>query len=335
MASPSSVLAAFATHVYGDVPPGRMPVATPAMPAQPLAGGSLAEWRLDLGPGLPAVGVLLALPTRRPAPCLVGLNFAGNHLVHAAPAIRITDRYIIDGRPSERGSCPGEWSIEAALSRGWAVATACCADIQEDRPDGRGVLEAWKGRHAAGAIAAWAWGLSRIADWLLTLPAIDPRRLVVAGHSRLGKTALLAGASDPRFAMAIPSQSGTGGVAPSRDPSPGGEPVDRICEAFPHWFVPGFRTQTAVEQHELLAAIAPRPVLVSNADDDAWASPPGQWRSLRRAAPAWGLALPEAPPPIGERLRGRLGWWMRPGKHAQTAAEVATWLDAANEALGA
>lgn len=324
----------FLAHVYGETPPGTMPTAHVAMPTHQIAGGTLGEWRLDLGPGLPSVWVLLALPAGRPAPCLLGLNFQGNHLAHPDPGIRIIDRHTTATKPTPRGSGVGAWSIDAALARGWAVATACCGDIQEDRPGGLGLLQAWEGRWSARAIAAWAWGLSRIADWLLTLPEVDPRRLVVAGHSRLGKTALLAGAADPRFAMVIPSQSGTGGVAPSHDPSPGGESVARITTVFPHWFVPAFRTQTAVEQHELLAAIAPRPVLVTNAADDAWASPAGQWRSLRRAAPAWGISLPEEPPPLGERLRGPLGWWMRPGGHSQTPAEVTTWLDAADEALG-
>lgn len=333
-----TVLAACSDHVYGAVPPG-LPAATAlAMAPVAIPGGTLSEWRLAFADGLPPVWLLLALPERRPAPCLVGLNFAGNHLAHRSAGIRVTDRWVINDHgnradPSERGARAAMWSLETAVARGWAVATACCADFQEDRPDGLGLLRSWQGRWNAGAIAAWAWGLSRLADWLCARPEIDATRLVVCGHSRLGKTALLAGARDPRFAMVIPSQSGTGGVAPSLDPSPGGESVERITSVFPHWFVPGYATQTAIEQHELLATIAPRPVLVTNAADDAWASPAGQWRSLQRAAPAWGVQPPALPPPLRQRLRGPLGWWMREGKHAQTADEIAVWLDAADEAL--
>jgi hypothetical protein len=338
-----AILAACAELVYGQTPPPVRPRASVAMQTSTVAGGTIGEWLLEL-PGHGAVHILLATPAQsKPAPCLLGLNFGGNHTILPDPGIRLHDRWLAEyitgdgsnrASPAQRGRMADAWPVHTILARGWSLATACYAELQEDRPDGTGLLRAWSGRYSAAAIAAWSWGLSRIADWLLEQPTIDPHRLVVTGHSRLGKTALLAGASDPRFAMVIPSQSGTGGLALSLDHEPGGESVERITNVFPHWFVPAYRSQTTIEQDRLLACIAPRPVLVSNASDDLWASPAGQWRCMRRAAPAWNLDLPEQPPPVLTRRPGPLGWWMRPGGHAQTSAEIAAWLDAADEALG-
>jgi hypothetical protein len=334
----------FVRLIYGSVPPVPLCQAVPACAPIPIDAGSVQEWRLELGPGLPSVWVLVALPHNRPAPCLVGLNFEGNHAAFADPAIRVHDRWMPTGwrgavgnraDASGRGAAAARWPLHLALARGWGVITASYSDIQEDRPAGSGVLQAWQGRHNAGAIAAWSWALSAIASWAARQPEIDAARLVAVGHSRLGKTALLAAAIDQRFAMCIPSQSGTGGVAPNLTPSPEGEGVARITHAFPHWFVPGYGTQTALEQSQLLSLVAPRPLLITNASEDLWADPAGQWRMLRAAAPAWGLSLPADPPPIGVRLPTPLGWWMRPGVHDQTAAEITTWIDAASEALGA
>lgn len=348
MSDRSALLDRFADAVYGRTPPRPAvpPAAIEEVSWHPWAGGLLGEWRLPLGVGLPDVRVLVVRPlTDAPVPVLLGPNFGGNHTVVADPAVRVHERWLLDYVPgcrdhrataAARGCSAEAWCADRLVARGWALATVCASEMQEDRPDGDGLLRAWDGAWSARTIAAWAWGLSRIVDWIATCSWADRARLAVAGHSRLGKTALLAAAGDPRIAFAAVSQSGCGGAGPSKDPSPGAETVADITRGFPHWFVPAFAAATVpVEQHELLACVAPRRLILTNASDDAWAGPEGQWRSLCRAAPAWGVHPPAAMPAVGERLRGPLGWWMRTGRHSQTPAEIAVWLDAAEEAFGA
>jgi dienelactone hydrolase len=201
---------------------------------------------------------------------------------------------------------------------------------------------------------AWSWGFSRMLDYLQTVPEIDAKRVAVVGHSRNGKTALLAAAMDERVALAIPSQAGCGGTAPSRasadlvKPNANGRPtaetVPVINKAFPHWFCGNFKAfDAAVEklpfdQHELVALCAPRPVLLSNAEDDLWANPSGQFAMLKAAAPVYALfgetpALPAERPPLNQLLNERLGYFIRPGKHAMTTPDWKAWLDYADKWL--
>ena len=302
--------------------------------------------RLRLGAAADAriVEVLLYLPPNaRSVPVFLGLNFRGNHAEHSDPGIWLsqgwmpadTQAAIVEHRatPASRGRSARRFPVEQMLARGYGMATAYCGDIFPDRPDGRAdsVLKSL-GRPVTGdlpsdepgAVAAWAWGLSRILDWLVTLPEVDAERVAVFGHSRLGKAALWAGAGDERFALVISNESGCGGAALSRRNY--GETVGVITKAFPYWFCPAFATfadreaDLPTDQHALLALVAPRPLYVASAIEDKWADPRGEFLAAVAAEPAWklfsrtGLGTADWPPvdtPVGRTI----GYHVRRGRH--------------------
>src|SRR5438067_681866 len=196
--------------------------------------GLLREYELTFGPPeWPKIYLLLAVPTKAPAPCFAGTNLGGNHLLTDLPSVRIPTAWVPanypgvkDNKATEagRGKQADTWPLEQIVSRGYAVATFYCGDIQPDRPNVREGMRATlplrPGEEAGDETATimwWAWGVHRAVDVLTRDPSIDPKRIAVVGHSRLGKTALLAGAFDERIAVVIPNQSGCGGAGPSRD----------------------------------------------------------------------------------------------------------------------
>ena len=197
----------------------------------------------------------------------------------------------------------------------------------------RATLPVYKGDEPGDETATimwWAWGCHRAVDFLLTDNSIDGKRIAVVGHSRLGKTALLAGAFDDRIAVVIPHQSGCGGAGPSRSQNPKAESVKRINTSFPHWFCGHFKTfnddvtKLPFDQNGLVALCAPRPVLMTNAEEDQWANPGGQFEVLQAAAPAYELydasktVVATKMPEQGKLADERLGYFIRAGKHSMT-----------------
>jgi hypothetical protein len=350
---------------------GRAPAAPPAVRARveredPNYFGGKAtkkELALEFGPpGTPPIHLLLVVPNRRsrPAPAFVGLNFCGNHTLLDDPTVSLSTIWMPERCPgcegnrahdSGRGQQVDVWAIEQSIDRGYAVATAYSGDMDPDRPDFSDGLHPHflrPGQTAPaddewGCIAAWAWGLSRMVDYLVTDPAIDAQRIAVVGHSRLGKTALLAAAFDERIALAIPHQAGCGGTAPSRGTV--GESVKQINESFPHWFCGNFKQFNAqvdklpFDQHCLVALVAPRPVLFTNAVEDQWANPDGQFTVLAAAEPVYKLLgagglEDQSRPEIGRLSAGTLGYYIRPGKHSMTGEDWQVFLDFADRRLG-
>jgi dienelactone hydrolase len=330
---------------------------------------TLREIAVDCGLAQP-VHLLLVTPNsgKKPSPCFLGMNFNGNYQLLDDPKVALPRwaRAKTAGAPNvpdpaARGKEKDTWSIEESIGRGYAVATFYSGDVI---PDDKALAEealkvirggsAERGASDTATIMAWSWGFSRMLDYLESVPEIDAKRVAVVGHSRNGKTALLTAAFDVRVALAIPSQAGSGGTGPSRvQPElaklnergrPTAETVAVINKAFPHWFSGTFKAfDEAVEklpfdQHCLIALCAPRPVLLSNAQDDLWANPDGQYTLLKAAAPVYALLdapvqLPEARPALDQLLNERLGYFIRPGKHSMSKEDWKVWLDYADKWL--
>ncbi|HTI52360.1 MAG TPA: acetylxylan esterase [Planctomycetaceae bacterium] len=350
----------FQHYMYGFFPPAPQNVSAhlDREDRQYFAGkATKKELTLRFGPaGTPPIHLLLMIPNERrgPAPVFVGLHFCGNHVLLDDPAIPLPAVWMPkscpgceDNRASDagRGAHKDVWALDQSISRGYAVATCYCGDIDPDRNDFTdGVHPHFptrdgkaRGPHDWGTIAAWAWGLMRCVDYLVTDKDLDPRRIAVVGHSRLGKTALLAGAFDDRIALVIPHQAGCGGSAPSRKIGLAlqkAESVKRINTSFPHWFCDEFKQfndqvdRLPFDQHCLVALCAPRPVLMTNALEDQWADPDGQFQVLQGADPVYrllgtgGLEAQSRPEP-GKLVSSTLGYYIREGKHSMTRED---WL---------
>jgi hypothetical protein len=297
-----------------------------------------------------------------PWPAFLGYNFYGNHSVHADPGITLSTAWmranpankIVNNRATEgsRGVSAEAWDVETVVGRGYATATVYYGDLCEDRAEGLtesvGALFGTNAVEARrpdewGAIGIWAWGLSRALDYLESDTEIDAKRVAVHGHSRLGKTALWAGVQDQRFALVISNNSGEGGASLSRRDY--GETVWRINTSFPFWFAKNFRAYNRrpadlpVDQHELVALVAPRPVHVASAEDDKWADPKGEFLAAKHAEPVYalfgrkGLGVASQPPVNQPAIGDGLAYHIRPGKHAITPYDWAQYLDHADRVL--
>ncbi|HVK19042.1 MAG TPA: acetylxylan esterase [Fimbriiglobus sp.] len=353
----------FQHYMYGRYPAVPAKVSAKVLFEDKEAFGGKAtvrELALTMSDQAPQVHVLLSLPNRRsgPAPVFVGLNFTGNHSITDHPKVRVPTEWMRNSptvkanKATEAGRGKSQrWPLEAIAERGYAVATAYYGEIIPDDPKVRGglsevLMPRVRNQHQTerppepddtAAVMAWAWGLHRMIDHLTTLPEIDAKRVAVVGHSRLGKAALVAAAFDDRVAVAFPSQAGCGGTGPSRSKNPKAETVQRINSSFPHWFCGHFKafnddtTKLPFDQHCLVAICAPRPVLFTNATEDQWANPPGQFDVLKAATPVYKLLgveglEAEAYPEENKLIASRLGYWVRPGKHDMTPDDWKTYL---------
>ncbi len=293
------------------------------------------EYLLTLGGSLTARALVFLPAGKKAVPAFLGLNFRGNHTLEE-------DEWITKSNEEARGKAKGRWPVKMITDAGFALVTVHCDDFDPDEDDGfkngvHGLFPPKRDEQSWGTITGWAWGLSQVREQLEKVAEIDASKVVVIGHSRLGKTALWAGARDEKFAMVISNNSGCGGAALSQRKK--GETVARINQVFPHWFAKNFRKygdkeeSLPVDQHQLIACIAPRPVYVASASKDRWADPEGEFLATKMAAPAWGETLSKMPGAGESAGDGKVRYHLRDGKHNITEWDWERYLEAAKEHL--
>jgi hypothetical protein len=356
------VLQLFKEHVYGKLPAKPKGLHFQVNSVDEALDGKAIRKQITIfftnAVNAPGMEVLLYLPkgAKKPVPVFAGLNFYGNHTVNADPGIMLstrwqrntTDSNVVNNRATEaaRGISGKSWEIEEIVGSGYGVATAYCGDLEPDHNEGwktgiRTTLKSELGirEDEWGAIGAWAWGLSRMLDYLQTDKDVNAKQVAITGHSRLGKASLWAAANDTRFALVISNNSGEGGAALARRNF--GETTAIINKSFPYWFSPKFKEYSGqadklpVDQHMLLALMAPRPLYVASAVDDAWADPKGEFLSAKNAEPVYalfgkkGLGVTEMPPinqPVGETIH----YHIRTGGHGITLYDWQQYIAFAN-----
>ena len=296
---------------------------------------------------------MLVIPNRRKGkvPVFVAYNFKGNPSTTLDTTILYSPAFPLVKKPDhpdwKRGCQMNRWPWERIIDRGYAVITMCYHDIY---PDGRGqkmidnsiislfpdyqqreiLSDSW------GAIGAWAWGSSRLVDYLETQRWVDKKKIAIMGHSRQGKAALWAGAQDERFKVVISNDSGCSGAALAKRVY--GENVERITKTLEWWFCPAYKLYANNEaampfdQHELIALMAPRHVYVASAQEDNWSDQKGEFLATAYAAPAFelygmkGLGTFEQPG-IHQPIMTDVGYHIRAGKHDVTDYDWDRFMD--------
>ena len=365
------LLELFAREVYGRTPSGRprdMHWETTSVDRRALGGKAtrkeITVWFTAKKDG-PQMHLLVYQPNGAgaPWPVFLGLNYFGNHCVNADPGITLARAWmrtsaearVVDNRATEatRGFHASRWNVEEVIARGYATATVYYGDLCPDNDHGLeeavGVMfrtgsvnqrapDAW------GSIGIWAWGLSRALDCLEGDRELDARRVAVHGHSRLGKTALWAGAQDERFALVISNNSGAGGAALARRIYGETVGISNSRHSTP-WYALNYRkyndheSALPVDQHELLALIAPRPLHVGSAVEDRGADPKGEFLSVQAAEPVFrlfgkkGLGVADMPAIDRPVLGDGLAYHVRAGGHDITLYDWKQYLDFADRNL--
>ncbi|MDQ3815889.1 MAG: prolyl oligopeptidase family serine peptidase [Armatimonadota bacterium] len=335
------ILELFRTHIYGRAPvdrPDSLKFETTTTPGMMEGAATRKQIKISYTGrgGQGAINLTLFIPVKpaKPAPCFVLICNRGPRNIDPTRAIK-----------SEF------WPAEEIVARGYAAAAFLVADVAPDHKDNfkEGVFGIFdppgpRAADAWGTIAAWAWGASRVMDYLQTDPDIDARRVAVVGHSRGGKTALWAGAQDERFALVISNDSGSTGAALARGKV--GEKIKDINKTFPYWFAENYKqyndreNELPVDQHMLIALIAPRLLYIASASEDEWADPAAEFMAGVAATPVYrlfgleGLTMTEVPKPESPLHEGHIGHHIRTGGHGLTAYDWHRFMDFADKHWG-
>jgi hypothetical protein len=344
------ILALYQDEVFGrsPAPPAKLDYEVVSVDKQAL-GGKAVRKLITLSLAGKKVPMLLYLPAgvMKPSPVFVALGFNGNHTVAVDPGVPLAEEWTVDATThklvhktaseTSRGSSASRWQVEKILAHGYGLATIYAGDIEPDQPgaisygirplffkSGQTMPQA----NEWGALGAWAWGLSRAMDYLEKDRDVDAKRVAVFGHSRMGKTALWAGAQDTRFSIVISNESGEGGAAISRRLI--GERTKDLNTHFPHWFDANFSKYNEKEEtmpfdsHMLMALIAPRALYVASAEGDQWSDPKGEFLGLVNAGPVFELLGRKSlgtskMPAIEQPIMQDVAYHIRSGKHDVTA----------------
>ena len=355
----------FSSQMYGRAPKEKIKVTYETLSENPefLNGKATAKqvkFIFYSGSKKHEAVLLLVLPKnpKGKVPVFVAYNFNGNHSTNHDTSIimpyflslaKTPDYLRWNDADRERGGQATRWCFEKVVERGYGIATMYYQDIYPDKPgyDEHGIVSLFSGfnpdRKTSDqwqALGAWAWGSSRIADYLETQKQVDSKKIMIMGHSRHGKAALWAGALDKRFKIVIANNSGSGGAAMSKRVF--GENIARITNSFPHWFCPALsqyaNNEAALpfDQHELVALIAPRYVYIASAAEDTWADPKGEFLSGYYAGPVYelyglkGLGT-NVQPPIHQPIMNDIGYHIRAGEHDVTEYDWKNYMDFADK----
>jgi hypothetical protein len=353
------ILEMFTSQMYGRTPKEKIKVRYEKLTENPNAMGGKAtskQVKFIFSKGNKEIEAILLMyiPNKpeKKVPVIVGYNFNGNPSTTADTEVLYSPLYHLfsdTNRPQpDRGSQATRWSYDKIIDRGYAVATMCYHDIFPDKEGMKdhSIVSLFSGYNPESkapdewqAIGAWAWGLSRIADYIETEKRIDKNKIAVMGHSRQGKATLWAGAQDTRFKIVISNDSGSGGAALSKREF--GERVKQVSSIKPAWFCPAFNqyrdneANLPFDQHELIALIAPRKVYVASAEEDLWADPKGEFLAAYHAGPVfklYGLSTIESDrmPGIHQPVFTDIGYHIRAGKHDVTEYDWERFMDFAD-----
>jgi hypothetical protein len=364
------ILRLFEEHVHGRSPaaPDRIEFIVTSTEANALGGKATRKQVTVFVTGDrkgPSIDLLLYVPNRvkKPVPAFLGLNFYGNHTVDADPGIKLSERWmrpnpekgVVDNRATEasRATSASRWPVEKIIDRGYGLATVYYGDIEPDFPEGwkMGVRtgfdtddeESGYGPDRLGSIGVWAWGLSRAMDYLEEDADVDSTYVAVMGHSRLGKTALWAGAQDERFALVISNNSGEGGASLVRRRF--GEALHHSVSMVPYWYRHRYadyakrESELPVDAHMLVALMVPRPVYVASAKEDLWADPRGEFLAAKHAGPVYelfgagGVGVEEMPA-VDQSVGGFVGYHVRTGAHDVTEFDWEQYMNFADRHFG-
>jgi hypothetical protein len=330
------ILSLFEQNVYGRMPKTFNSIKytiTNDVPNAVAGKAHLQEVTITVSKSGKAVAIHLVLfvPNNRksPAPAFLLINNRGK--TNIDPTREIKSEF---------------WPVEMAIDSGYAMAAFIVNDAAPDDKNTyqNGVLQLYPEQlsipDGMKAIGAWAWAASRVMDYLQTNPLIDAKKVNIVGHSRGGKAALWAGAEDQRFAMVFANCSGNTGAALSHRKS--GETIKVINTNFPHWFADNYKKYNdneaalPLDQHMLLALIAPRPLYTTNATKDLWADPTGSYISVLEAKKVYDFygkpsaLTPEPPPPNTPIIKSTIGYHIREGEHNLTAYDWSNFIRFAN-----
>jgi len=263
------------------------------------------------------------------------LMFTPNKVKKPVPMFLVINHRGIKTMDVTRQNKDGFWPAEQVIEAGYGISGFDVIDVS---PDDKvkfteGILdklypEQLEMNNGMRGLGAWGWGATRAIDYFEKDKSVDATKIISVGHSRGGKSSLWFGVQDERVAITISNESGNSGAALSRRNF--GETVERITTNFPYWFCPNYRQYAnnednlPVDQHMLIALIAPRAVYVASAAKDLWADPKGQYLALKEAQPVFNLYgietnLPEKMPEVNQQIiRPHMGFHNREGKHNMT-----------------